>query len=111
MTQQPRSSGNEASPPTKSTSITREFATGLGVVAALVMRALMIWLGIYLLQRFHWVIYPFAALLLIAALRLLFGESAERRLVKESCAACSTWVARLMPVSPVAQGQRFLAGR
>jgi TerC family integral membrane protein len=80
----------------------------LGVVAALVMRALMIWLGIYLLQRFHWVIYPFAALLLIAAGRILFGESAERRLVKESCAACSTWVARLIPVSPVAQGQRFL---
>jgi tellurite resistance protein TerC len=80
----------------------------LGVLGALVMRALMIWSGIYLLERFHWVIYPFAALILVAAVRLLFGESAERRIVKESCAACSTWVAWFVPVTAVGQGQRFL---
>jgi tellurite resistance protein TerC len=72
------------------------------------MRAVMIGFGVYLLQRFHWVIYPFAALLLVAAARLLFGESTERRLVKESCAACSTWVAKLIPVTPVGEGQRFV---
>jgi tellurite resistance protein TerC len=80
----------------------------VGIISALVMRAIMIWLGVYLLARFHWVIYPFAALLFIAAARLLFGESAERRIVKESCAVCSTWVARIIPVSPFGQGQRFL---
>jgi tellurite resistance protein TerC len=80
----------------------------LGIVGALVMRAVMIWLGVYLLARFHWIIYPFAALLLLAAARLLFGEGAERRIVKESCAACSTWVARFVPVTPLGQGQRFL---
>jgi len=82
-----------------------------GVVSALVMRAIMIWLGVYLLARFHWVIYPFAALLLIGALRLLFGESAERRAVKEACAACSTWVARIVPVTPYMQDQRFFLHR
>jgi len=80
----------------------------LGVVGALVMRAAMIWFGVYLLERFHWIIYLFAALLLIAATRLLFGESAERRIVKESCAACSSWVAWLVPVTPLSQGQQFL---
>jgi tellurite resistance protein TerC len=80
----------------------------LGIVGALLMRAVMIGFGVYLLQRFHWVIYPFAGLLLIAALRLLFGENTERRLVKESCAACSTWVAKLIPVTPVGDGQRFV---
>ena len=59
----------------------------LGIVSALVMRALMIWGGVYLLQRFHGAIYPVAALLLFAAVRLLFGENTERRLVTESCAA------------------------
>src|ERR1700752_532430 len=49
----------------------------LGIVGALVMRAVMIWFGVYLLGRFHWAIYPFAGLLLVAAARLLFGESAE----------------------------------
>ena len=80
----------------------------LGIVGALVMRAILIWFGIYLLERFHWVIYPFAALLLVAALRLLFGENVERRYVKESCAACSTWIARFIPVTPVGHGQRFV---
>jgi tellurite resistance protein TerC len=83
----------------------------LGVVGALVMRALLIWLGVYLLSRFHWVIYPFAALLLIAAVRLLFGESTERRIVKEACAACGTWVARIVPVTPYMPDQRFFLHR
>jgi tellurite resistance protein TerC len=80
----------------------------LGVIGALVMRALMIWGGVYLLERFHWAIYPFAALLLFAAFRLLFGEDAERRVVEESCAACTTWVARIIPVTPLDHGQRFI---
>src|SRR5262245_33389103 len=80
----------------------------LGIVGALVMRALMIGFGVYLLQRFHWVIYPFAGLLLVAAVGLLFGEDTERRVVKESCAACSTWVARFIPVTPVSDGQHFV---
>jgi tellurite resistance protein TerC len=80
----------------------------LGILGALVMRALMIWLGVYLLARFHWVTYPFAALLLIAAVRLLFGESAEQRLVKQSCAVCSTWVAWFIPVTDTGSGQRFV---
>jgi tellurite resistance protein TerC len=80
----------------------------LGIVGALIMRAAMIWGGVYLLQRFHWAIYPFAALLLFAAARLLFGENTERRLVEESCAACTTWVAKIIPVTPMADGQHFL---
>jgi tellurite resistance protein TerC len=83
----------------------------LGVLGALVLRAVLIWLGVYLLSRFHWVIYPFAALLLIAAARLLFGESTERRLVKEACAACGTWVAKIVPVTPYMQDQRFFLHR
>ena len=81
----------------------------LGIVGALIMRALMIGGGVYLLARFHWFIYPFAGLLLVAAVRLLFGENAERKFVEESCAACTTWVARIIPVTPLSHGQRFIA--
>ena len=83
----------------------------LGVAGALVFRAVLIWLGVYLLARFHWVIYPFAALLLVAALRLLFGENTERRLVTEACAACGTWVARIVPVTPYMPDQRLILHR
>jgi tellurite resistance protein TerC len=80
----------------------------LGIAGALVMRALIIWLGVYLLSRFEWITYPFAALLLVAAARLLFAEDAEARFVKDSCAACSTWVAWFIPVTSKAEGRRFV---
>lgn len=86
----------------------------LGILSALVLRALMIGGGVYLIQRFHWVIYPFAAILLLAAGRLLFGTEKERELVVGSCAVCSTWVARFIPVTGTLHGHRFLvreAGR
>ncbi len=78
-----------------------------GVLGALVMRALFIALGVFLLERFHWVIYPFAALILFAAVRILFGQEKEREVVVNACAVCSTWVARIIPITPVLWGHRF----
>jgi tellurite resistance protein TerC len=48
-----------------------------GILSALVMRGLMIWLGIALVERFHWVLYVFGAFLLITAVRMLFGGERE----------------------------------
>ena len=79
-----------------------------GIAGALVMRAIMIGLGLYLLARFHWVVYPFAALLAFAAVRLLWGEEAERKLTDATCNLCTSWVARFVPISPVPHGRRFL---
>ena len=78
-----------------------------GVLSALVMRAIFIALGIFLLERFHWVIYPFAALILFAAVRILFGQEKEREVVVTACAVCSTWVARIIPITPVLWGHKF----
>jgi len=79
-----------------------------GIVGALVMRAALIALGVYLLATFHWVIYPFAAALLYAAVRMLRGEPKRLRFVETSCALCSTWVARLLPITPQLEGARFV---
>jgi tellurite resistance protein TerC len=79
-----------------------------GIVGALVMRAVLIALGVYLLATFHWVIYPFAALLLYAAVRMLRGEPKRLQFIEASCAICSTWVARLFPITPQLHGARFL---
>jgi len=78
-----------------------------GVLGALVMRAIFIALGVFLLERFYWVIYPFAALILFAAVRILFGQEKERELVVTACAVCGTWVARFIPITPVLWGHRF----
>ena len=78
-----------------------------GVVGALVFRALAIGAGITLIERFQWITYPFATLILFAAWRLLFGAERERRVVKEACNVCSTWIARVVRVSPVMHGHDF----
>jgi TerC family integral membrane protein len=78
-----------------------------GVLGALVMRGLLIAAGLFLLSRFHWIVYPFAALIIFAAIRLLWGGQKQRELVVAACAICSTWVARIIPITPVYHGDRF----
>src|SRR5712675_1761256 len=72
-----------------------------GIAGALVFRALLIGAGIALIARFSWVTYPFAALILFAAGRMLFGAERERQVVTAACNVCATWIARVVRVSPV----------
>jgi tellurite resistance protein TerC len=46
-----------------------------GIVGALVMRGIMIWLGVTLVERFHFVIYIFGLFLLITAVRMGFSKT------------------------------------
>jgi len=78
-----------------------------GIAGALVFRALMIGAGITLIQRFAWVTYPFAVLILFAAWRMLFGAERERKVVQAACDVCETWIARVVHVSPVLHGGDF----
>src|SRR6185369_6766499 len=78
-----------------------------GIAGALVFRAIMIGAGIALIERFSWVTYPFAALMLFAAWRMLFGAERERKVVQAACDVCETWIARVVHVSPVLQGHDF----
>src|SRR6266446_3551406 len=78
-----------------------------GVTGALVFRALAIGAGITLIDRVQWITYLFATLILFAAWRLLFGAERERKVVTEACDVCGTWIARVVPVSPVLRGHDF----
>jgi tellurite resistance protein TerC len=78
-----------------------------GVLGALIMRALLIAAGLYMLNRFHWVVYPFAALIILAAVRLLWGGEKQREIVVNACSICSTWVARIIPITPQFHGNSF----
>src|SRR5437773_12506410 len=71
-----------------------------GVAGALVFRALAIGAGLTLIERFQWITYPFATLILFAAWRLLFGAERERKVVTEACAVCATGIARVVRVAP-----------
>jgi tellurite resistance protein TerC len=78
-----------------------------GVLGALVMRGAFIASGIYVLERFHWVIFPFAGLIILAAIRILFAREKERAAVVAACGVCDSWVARVIPITPVLHGTRF----
>jgi tellurite resistance protein TerC len=80
---------------------------GWGITSALVFRAAMIAAGIALVQRVQWIMYPFGALILFAAWRMLFAQERERKVVEGACDVCSTWFARVVPVSPVVRGPEF----
>ena len=79
-----------------------------GVFGALVARGLLIASGLFVLEHFHWLVYPFGALIILAAIRLIWGQQKQREVVVAACSVCSTWVARIIPITPQFHGRRFL---
>lgn len=71
-----------------------------GVVGALVMRAALIAVGLYILQKFQWVVYPFAALLLYAAVQMMRSNTQRRLWVDTTCTLCRSWIAKFIPITP-----------
>jgi tellurite resistance protein TerC len=65
-----------------------------GVAGAVVMRGVFIAAGIGLLQRFHWIEYVFAALLLIAAVRMVMPSHEDE-------SKTPVWIQWLMKVRPI----------
>ena len=49
----------------------------LGVILAIVLRAIMILIGAWLISKFHWVLYVFGAILLITGVKMLLMAEAE----------------------------------
>jgi tellurite resistance protein TerC len=75
-----------------------------GILGALLMRGLMIWIGTELISRFTWMLYVFGGFLILTGVRMVFsdqeGVDPERNPVLRS-------VRRLFPVSNDFQGERF----
>lgn len=53
-----------------------------GILGALAMRALFIFTGVALLNKFTWIIYVFGGFLLITGLKLFFSEEKEKDITK-----------------------------
>src|SRR5437660_4077944 len=51
-----------------------------GILGALVMRGVMIWLGVTLVEHFHFVLYLFGGFLLVTAVRMLCGKCGDAAL-------------------------------
>jgi tellurite resistance protein TerC len=75
-----------------------------GILGALVMRGIMIWLGVTLVERFHFVLYIFGAFLVLTGLRMLFDRDAKMDFEKNFF---MRWCRRILPITQDFQGRRF----
>jgi tellurite resistance protein TerC len=77
-----------------------------GIVGALVMRGLMIWLGIELVNRFDFILYIFGAFLLVSAWRMFFVKEQPKDFGQSWIMRCCNWA---FPVTPVFHDEHFKA--
>ena len=75
-----------------------------GILGALIMRGLFIWLGTLLVSQFGWILYVFGAMLLFTGVRMLFKQDEEfegeqNKIVK--------LVRKYIPMTPDYRGNAF----
>ncbi|HKU36594.1 MAG TPA: TerC family protein [Polyangiales bacterium] len=75
-----------------------------GILSALVMRAAMIFAGVAMLQRFHWLIYVFGVFLIITGVRLYLDRNKEEHPEESRVLA---FVRRLVPSTNNFHGHDF----
>lgn len=75
-----------------------------GILGALVMRGLFVWLGIELIHKFHWMIYLFGAFLIFSGFKMLFQK--DKKLEPDKNPVIKIF-RRLMPVTPDFRGSKF----
>lgn len=75
-----------------------------GIFGALVMRAVMIFAGAALITNFSWIIYLFAALLVLTGLKMLFGKQHDIDPEKNFAVRL---LRKLMPVTKDYRGNKF----
>ena len=75
-----------------------------GILGAMVMRGVMIWLGVALVSSFHWILYIFGAFLILTGGRMFFGKGIETDF------ADAWWmkqIQRMIPVTRDFYGEHF----
>ena len=77
-----------------------------GIVGALVMRGVMIFLGVALVDRFDFILYFFGAFLLVSAWRMFFGKQEAKDFGESWVMRCCSWA---VPVTPVFHDEHFKA--
>jgi tellurite resistance protein TerC len=76
-----------------------------GILGAMLMRGGMIWIGVELVTRFHWVLYVLGAFLVFTGIKMLTGSDEEVEPEKNPCIRLAR---KCFPVHDQFDGQRFL---
>jgi tellurite resistance protein TerC len=77
-----------------------------GILGALLMRGLMIWLGAELISRFHWMIYVFGGFLVFTGIKMLAADDNDG--VEPEKNPAVRLARKFFPVSPTFDGSKFI---
>jgi tellurite resistance protein TerC len=75
-----------------------------GILGALIMRAVFIWAGIAVLEKFTWVIYLFGAFLVFSGIKMLLPQGDEHELEKSWVIV---WTKKIFPTTPHFHSDKF----
>lgn len=79
-----------------------------GILGAIVLRIIFIFAGVILINKFHWVIYVFGILIILAGIKMLKGSSEE---IHPEHNPVLKLFRKLMPVTNEYHGQHFFIRR
>jgi tellurite resistance protein TerC len=75
-----------------------------GILGALVMRAIMIFAGVALLQKFHWIVYIFGAILIVSGIKMWKSDAVH---IDPEHNPVLRLMRRFLPVAKGNHGQHF----
>jgi tellurite resistance protein TerC len=78
----------------------------IGILLAIVFRILFIWLGIELIERFHWLLYIFGAFLLYTGFKLFFKKDEEE--FNPANAKVYQWTTRIFRITHADPKGKFI---
>jgi tellurite resistance protein TerC len=76
----------------------------IGIVGAIVLRTVMILVGAWLVQQFHWILYVFGLFLVLTGVKMWWAAGQEPDLASNPALRL---LRRVMPVSDKLDGERF----
>lgn len=76
----------------------------IGILGALVLRAVMIFVGAWLLKEFHWLLYVFGAFLVFTGIKMWWAAGQEADLASNPVLR---WINRKLKVAPGFDGERL----
>ena len=80
-----------------------------GILGAIVFRGLMIYFGVYLINKFSWTTYIFGAFLIFTAIKMLFADEDEKFEPKKSFVYKT--LRKIMPITSHIDGEHFFVKR
>ncbi len=76
-----------------------------GILGAVMLRGIMIYSGVTLINLFHPVLYLFGGFLMITGARMLFLKDDNKKTIEED--KLLLWIKRIIPVSDTLHGNKF----